>query len=901
MANNSDDPLDNVGDDIGDEVVLITGSSGHIGSAVIERLAGHYTLVGLDRPGPPKPDDPAHCIPFDITSEESVEQALQQVREKFGSRMASVIHLAAFYSFKGDPNPLYETVNVAGTARLLRHLQSLDVEQFVFSSSMLVHSPTEPGKPLREDWPLAPAWNYPQSKRDAEDAIREGHGDIPYVILRLAGVYNDEGGLPALGQQIQRIYEKKLIARVFPGDSSHGQTSLHLDDLTDLFARVIEQREKIPKESVFLAGEPEVPSYADLQREIGKLLYGEPWDVKEIPKSVAKSGAWLQEVALPEAKEPFIKHWMVDIADQHYELDISKAKELLGWTPKHQLLETLPNIIHSLRADPPGWYKRHKLTYPDEDDRKDPRESKTEKDDKQPFKAEKVVEGKCGDGKCGGKSDNDAATMEGACGAAMATEGRCGGSMKDSDMSSNEMLVSMHHKMLWPHYINLMLGFWLITSPFLLGYLSAYVPDANALRVMTERDLASFEFRNLMMTWSDVISGALVVIFSVLSADPKRRFSWSQWANAAVGAWLLFAPLVFWTPLPEAYANDTLLGALIIAFAVLVPMMPGMSMEGMMGDPDVPPGWDYCPSTFIQRLPIAALGFFGLLISRYLTAYQLGQLDMAWDPFFGNGTETIITSNASKAWPVADAGVGTVAYMMEVLMAVMGDKRRWRTMPWMVLAFGILVVPLGGVSIFFIIIQPIVIGTWCTLCLIAALAMLIMIPYSLDELVAMGQFMVDAKRRGKPFWRTFWMGGAMEDGSKDRSKGFAGTPRTMAREMSLGVSLPWGLIASSVIGVWLMFTRLAFGSSGAMANSDHLMGALIVTVAVMAFAEVARPLRFINIVFGAWLIVAPWLLGGVGNTWAVVNSIACGALIILLSLPRGPVKYRYASWNRYVI
>jgi nucleoside-diphosphate-sugar epimerase/uncharacterized membrane protein len=838
------------------EVVLITGASGHIGSALIRRLAGHYTIVGLDRPNPPYPIEPAHCVPFDITSEDSVAAAMSEVAEKFGTRIAAVIHLAAFFSFKGDPNPLYETVNVAGTARLLRHLQSLEVEQFIFSSSMLVHSPTEPGKPIREDWPLDPAWDYPRSKRDAEQAIREEHGDMPYLILRIAGVYNDDGGLPALAQQIQRIYERKLISHVFPGDTSHGQAAVHLDDLAELFALAVEKRRQLQQESTCLVGEPEVPSYEALQDEIGKLLYGKPWELKSIPKPVAKSGAWLEELALPEDKEPFIKHWMIDLADQHYELDIGRAEQQLGWQPQHRLMKTLPNIIHSLRQDPAGWYKRHKLEY------KGPEKEESQEADK---KTAKQHEG--GDG----------------------------------EHSSSDMLLSMHHSMLWPHWVNLMLGFWLLTSPFLLGYMSDYVPDANALRVMAERDLPSFEFRNLAMTWSDVISGLLVVIFSLLSADPKRRFSWSQWANAAVGTWLLFAPLVFWTPLPEAYANDSLVGALIIAFAVLIPMMPGMSMEGMMGGPDVPPSWSYCPSTFVQRLPIAALGFFGLLISRYLTAYQLGHIDSAWDPFFGKGTETIITSETSKAWPVADAGVGAVAYTMEVLMAVMGSKVRWRTMPWMVLAFGILVVPLGGVSIFFIIIQPIVIGTWCTLCLVAALAMLIMIPYSLDELVAMGQFMVDAKRRGKPFWRTFWMGGAMEGGSDDASRGFTGSPRSMAREMSLGVTLPWTLVVSSIIGVWLMFTRLVFDSTGAMANSDHLMGALIVTVAVMALGEVGRPLRFINIAFGVWLLLAPWILEGTGSTWAIVNSLVSGLAVILLSIPRGPIKYRYGSWNRYIV
>lgn len=486
----------------------------------------------------------------------------------------------------------------------------------------------------------------------------------------------------------------------------------------------------------------------------------------------------------------------------------------------------------------------------------------------------------------------------------MAGEAGCGGSIRaDGKHDGRKMLVERHQRVLWPHYINLVLGAWLLTSPFILGYTSTFVPDENALRIMAERGLPSFEFRNLAMMWSDLLSGALVMLFSLLSADPQRRFSWAQWGNAVVGAWLLFAPLLFWTPLPAAYANDTLLGALIISFAVLIPMMPGMSIEGMKGGPDIPPGWDYCPATVVQRFPIAVLGFIGLLISRYLTAYQLGHIDAAWDPFFGKGTETIITSKVSQAWPVADAGVGAIAYMMELLMAAMGDKRRWRTMPWMVLAFGILVVPLGGVSIFFIIIQPIVIGTWCTLCLIAALAMVIMIPFALDELVAMGQFMAYVRRRGKPFWRNFWMGGAMEDegGREDRSRGFAGTPPQMWKEMALGVNVPWTLLAVSLIGVWLMFTRLVFGSGGAMANSDHLLGALMFTFAVIAMAEVGRPVRFVNVLFGAWLIVAPWVLDGAGGVWAVVNSVICGVLVIVLSLPRGPIRCRYGSWNRLIV
>lgn len=469
-----------------------------------------------------------------------------------------------------------------------------------------------------------------------------------------------------------------------------------------------------------------------------------------------------------------------------------------------------------------------------------------------------------------------------------------------STRDERDMLVEEHQSTLWPHFVNLALGLWLLTSPFSLGYMSAHDPDPGVLHVMAERDLWSIETRNLLMTWSDVISGLLIVVFSLLSISPRRRFSWAQWANATVGFWLLMAPLVFWAPLPSAYHNDTLVGAFVIAFSVLVPMMPGMSMEGMMGRPDIPPGWSYCPSTWLQRLPITVMGVIGFLISRYLTAYQLGYIDQVWDPFFNPGTAAVITSETSKAWPIPDAGLGGVAYMAEILMAVMGDKRRWRTMPWMVLMFGILVVPLGGVSIFFIIIQPIVIGTLCTLCLIAALAMLVMIPYALDELVAMGQFAADAKRKGKPLWRTFWMGGAMEGGSDDNFHGFQGSYADMAREMAAGATLPWALVVCSLIGLWLMFTRVVFDTGGSMADSDHLIGALVITFSIIAMAEVGRQTRFINVPFGAWLVAAPWLLDGVSSGLASWNSVLCGLLLIGLSFPKGKIKHSYAGWNRYV-
>ncbi|MGX4726279.1 vitamin K epoxide reductase family protein [Pseudomonas corrugata] len=476
-----------------------------------------------------------------------------------------------------------------------------------------------------------------------------------------------------------------------------------------------------------------------------------------------------------------------------------------------------------------------------------------------------------------------------------------------SDQSMDEHMQLMEHRHLatmWCHFLNALLGFWLISAPFVFGYLTIAPDDLDLARLSAERELPDVATRAWMMTWNDVVSGSLIVLFALLSL---KRVGWANWANTLMGLWLMSAPLLFWTPSAASYGNAILIGGLVITFSVLVPMMPGMSMGGMMQKGAVPPGWDYNPSTWLQRLPIAALALIGVLLARYLAAYQLGHTANAWDPFFPapfksptvNGTEAIITSDMSRLWPVSDAGVGVLAYMIELTMAVMGDGRRWRTMPWMVAAFGIVVVPLGSVSIFFIIAQPIIIGTWCTLCLIQALAMLLMMPYALDELVAMGQFLKDAKRRGKPMWKTFFKGDAMQGCQQDDTPEFTGSLSGMALKALRGVNVPWSLLLLCVLGVWLMFTRLIFGTTSAMANSDHLMGSLLLTVTVLALAEVARPLRLLNLPIGVWLLAAPWLLEG-GSTASTAGSLIAGVLVIVLSLPRGPIRHRYGGWNRLI-
>jgi hypothetical protein len=114
-----------------------------------------------------------------------------------------------------------------------------------------------------------------------------------------------------------------------------------------------------------------------------------------------------------------------------------------------------------------------------------------------------------------------------------------------------------------------------------------------------------------------------------------------------------------------------------------------------------------------------------------------------------------------------------------------------------------------------------------------------------------------------------------------------------------GVGLPWTLAACTAIGVWLMCTRLVFGTVGPQADSDHLLGALVVSVSVSALGEAGRSLRLVNVLLGMAVMAAPWMLEG-GSGPADAAGVLAGALLVVLAIPRGRIRCRYGEWNRYI-
>lgn len=407
----------------------------------------------------------------------------------------------------------------------------------------------------------------------------------------------------------------------------------------------------------------------------------------------------------------------------------------------------------------------------------------------------------------------------------------------------------------WTSLVNVLLGFWLISAPYTFGYQSR------------------------AMLYSDWISGLLIILFALLSRSGKRVYA--PWLGAFVAIWVQAAPLLFWAKESASYLNNTLVGALMMVFFIIIPNPPG-------GEPDegpsVAPGWSYNPSSWAQRIPILAFAAICWFASRLLAAFQLGYIDEITDPFFDSGTREVLTSKISQWFPVSDAGLGTFAYALEFLFACQGGERRWRTSPWMGILSGTLIVPVSLVSVVLIILQPIAVGSWCSICLFTAFCALLTVPLGIDELVLTLQYM--RKSKEKPFWKLLFQGGSCPGAREDpRSPKLSAPLKELFSASLWGVTIPWNLVLSALIGLVMMLLPAFFQISDPFArNFYYILGPLIIVVSIVSLAELARGARWINLIFAIGIIVFDVVYGATFNILAL--------LLALLSFRRGPIRER---------
>jgi uncharacterized membrane protein len=175
------------------------------------------------------------------------------------------------------------------------------------------------------------------------------------------------------------------------------------------------------------------------------------------------------------------------------------------------------------------------------------------------------------------------------------------------------------------------------------------------------------------------------------------------------------------------------------------------------------PPWDYNPSSWRQRIPICVLASAAFLISVWMALYQWRLIGGVWDPIFGEQTVRVLDSDVShsmQSWfGIPDAALGAIAYLGDVIFGLAGSSRRWQYRPWLVVLFGLDVIPLGGVSAILVIMQATVVGEWCFLCLITAAISLLLIGLAYDEVWSSLLYLRRVwlrTRNTRLLWKVFW-------------------------------------------------------------------------------------------------------------------------------------------------
>jgi nucleoside-diphosphate-sugar epimerase len=295
--------------------VLVTGASGLVGMRLCHRLMrdGQNVFATVRSSESVAPLGP-QIVVGQIDHSTDWHQALSHAK--------AVVHCAArvhvMHDTEADPRSVFRVVNVHGTLNLARQAAAAGVRRFVFISSVKVNGEfTLPSRAFNETDAPNPQDAYGQSKHEAELGLRQlaAETGMEVVIIRPPLVYGPgvKANFAALMRAVQRGWPLPLGA-------VHNQRSLvALDNLVDFIVTCINH----PKAAnqTFLVSDGCDLSTTELVRGMAQAA-GVPVRLLPIPVWALQAGAAL--LSNGDAVQRLCGNLQVDI---------SKARRLLGWVP----------------------------------------------------------------------------------------------------------------------------------------------------------------------------------------------------------------------------------------------------------------------------------------------------------------------------------------------------------------------------------------------------------------------------------------------------------------------------------------------------------------------------------------------------------------------------------------
>ncbi|RSC29633.1 SDR family oxidoreductase [Pseudomonas putida] len=314
--------------------ILLTGATGFVGKAVLEKLRqlGHSVVIAVRQPEVEQTaaTEVFHCAQLDGDADWS--PALGDV--------GTVIHCAARVHVMNDtePDPLaaFRRINVDGTVNLARQAAAAGVRRFVFVSSIKVNGEgTVKGRPYKPDDVPAPVDPYGVSKREAEDALLRlaQETGLEVVIIRPVLVYGP--GVKANFQAMMRWLDKGVPLPF--GAIDNRRSLVALDNLVDLIITCMDHPGAANQ--TLLVSDGEDLSTTGLLRRMAAAL-GRPARLLPVPSMLLELAATLLG-----------KRALSQRLCGSLQVDIEKTRSLLGWTPPVSVDDALRQAARHFQED----------------------------------------------------------------------------------------------------------------------------------------------------------------------------------------------------------------------------------------------------------------------------------------------------------------------------------------------------------------------------------------------------------------------------------------------------------------------------------------------------------------------------------------------------------------------
>jgi nucleoside-diphosphate-sugar epimerase len=342
----------------------VTGASGFIGQNFLETVKNHFKIFAISRRRPPHNALTDHpnitWIPTDISCKEGMDRAKQKIIDAGGIQY--LYHLAGFYDFNYDNNPEYQRTNVVGTRHVLEMAKDLNIERFIFASSLAACVFPGINEVVDESTACNADFEYAKTKREGEKLTKEFSIFFKTSVVRFGAAFSDWCEYGPLYHFIKTWSSKSWKSRMLGGAGESAITYIHVNCLNDLILKIFHKSEELPAYDIYIASPDRPVTHNELFQVTSKYLTGTVPRSFHIPKALAYIGVLCMDFfGKLIGKRPFEKPWMMQYIDKQLCVDASYTRKVLDWQPtrRYRIQRRLLYMVEHMKSYPYEWQKRN--------------------------------------------------------------------------------------------------------------------------------------------------------------------------------------------------------------------------------------------------------------------------------------------------------------------------------------------------------------------------------------------------------------------------------------------------------------------------------------------------------------------------------------------------------------